>query len=177
MPTPHFLSSIANHRRLSSKSNTIADSHFLYSPFLPPTDSKPQPRHQRSVVATHPLQKLPSDATTEASAALPPLELPHSRPSRTDAKRHHRKWKYKPQLTPSSWGRNQNGQLGLGTIEDSLVPHKIETFQGVPVKMVVAGAKHTWLKNFMHEPEYILEIEVTDKSNQSARLRERFKRT
>ncbi|PNX79082.1 putative E3 ubiquitin-protein ligase HERC1-like protein, partial [Trifolium pratense] len=28
-----------------------------------------------------------------------------------------------------SWGRNQNGQLGLGTVEDSLVPQKIQTFQ------------------------------------------------
>ena len=28
-----------------------------------------------------------------------------------------------------SWGRNQNGQLGLGTIEDSLVPQKIQAFQ------------------------------------------------
>uniref|UniRef100_A0A6N2MBV8 Aminotransferase class I/classII large domain-containing protein n=1 Tax=Salix viminalis TaxID=40686 RepID=A0A6N2MBV8_SALVM len=29
----------------------------------------------------------------------------------------------------ASWGRNQNGQLGLGTIEDSLVPQKIQAFQ------------------------------------------------
>nr|KAJ0208253.1 hypothetical protein LSAT_V11C500282280 [Lactuca sativa] len=42
-----------------------------------------------------------------------------------------------------SWGRNQNGQLGLGTIEDSLVPQKIEAFQGITVKMVAAGAEHT----------------------------------
>ncbi|XP_057972443.1 ultraviolet-B receptor UVR8 isoform X2 [Malania oleifera] len=42
-----------------------------------------------------------------------------------------------------SWGRNQNGQLGLGTTEDSLVPQKIQAFQGVPVKMVSAGAEHT----------------------------------
>ncbi|KAM7529011.1 hypothetical protein LguiB_032421 [Lonicera macranthoides] len=42
-----------------------------------------------------------------------------------------------------SWGRNQNGQLGLGTIEDSLVPQKIESFKGVSVKMVAAGAEHT----------------------------------
>ncbi|VFQ63559.1 unnamed protein product [Cuscuta campestris] len=42
-----------------------------------------------------------------------------------------------------SWGRNQNGQLGLGTTEDSPVPRKIETFQGIPVKMVAAGAEHT----------------------------------
>lgn len=42
-----------------------------------------------------------------------------------------------------SWGRNQNGQLGLGTTEDSLVPQKIEAFQGVTVKMVAAGAEHT----------------------------------
>ncbi|KAI3841916.1 hypothetical protein MKW92_030203 [Papaver armeniacum] len=33
-----------------------------------------------------------------------------------------------------SWGRNQNGQLGLGTTEDSL---------GISVKMVAAGAEHT----------------------------------
>ncbi|KAF7840143.1 ultraviolet-B receptor UVR8 [Senna tora] len=42
-----------------------------------------------------------------------------------------------------SWGRNQNGQLGLGTTVDSLVPQKIQTFQGVPVKMVAAGAEHS----------------------------------
>ncbi|EEF39472.1 ultraviolet-B receptor UVR8 [Ricinus communis] len=42
-----------------------------------------------------------------------------------------------------SWGRNQNGQLGLGTTEDSLVPQKIQAFQGVPIKMVAAGAEHT----------------------------------
>ncbi|KAL5145968.1 Ultraviolet-B receptor UVR8 [Glycine soja] len=42
-----------------------------------------------------------------------------------------------------SWGRNQNGQLGLGTSEDSLVPQKIQTFQGVPIKMVAAGAEHS----------------------------------
>ncbi|KVH87985.1 Regulator of chromosome condensation 1/beta-lactamase-inhibitor protein II, partial [Cynara cardunculus var. scolymus] len=42
-----------------------------------------------------------------------------------------------------SWGRNQNGQLGLGTTEDSLVPQKIEAFQGVTIKMVAAGAEHT----------------------------------
>ncbi|KAE8694427.1 Ultraviolet-B receptor UVR8 [Hibiscus syriacus] len=42
-----------------------------------------------------------------------------------------------------SWGRNQNGQLGLGTIEDSLVPQKIQAFQGISIKMVAAGAEHT----------------------------------
>ncbi|KAI9114413.1 hypothetical protein K1719_014641 [Acacia pycnantha] len=42
-----------------------------------------------------------------------------------------------------SWGRNQNGQLGLGTTEDSLVPQKIQTFQGLPIKMVAAGAEHS----------------------------------
>ncbi|CAK7354710.1 unnamed protein product [Dovyalis caffra] len=42
-----------------------------------------------------------------------------------------------------SWGRNQNGQLGLGTTEDSLLPQKIQAFQGVSVKMVAAGAEHT----------------------------------
>ncbi|KAA8531144.1 hypothetical protein F0562_005853 [Nyssa sinensis] len=42
-----------------------------------------------------------------------------------------------------SWGRNQNGQLGLGTTEDSLVPQQIAAFQGVSVKMVAAGAEHT----------------------------------
>ncbi|KAG6398548.1 hypothetical protein SASPL_140013 [Salvia splendens] len=41
------------------------------------------------------------------------------------------------------WGRNQNGQLGLGTTEDSLVPRKIEAFEGILVKMVAAGAEHT----------------------------------
>ncbi|KAI3810126.1 hypothetical protein L1987_19735 [Smallanthus sonchifolius] len=37
-----------------------------------------------------------------------------------------------------SWGWNQNEQLGLGTTEDSLVPQKIEAFQGINVKMVTA---------------------------------------
>ncbi|KAL4590641.1 hypothetical protein LXL04_003578 [Taraxacum kok-saghyz] len=43
----------------------------------------------------------------------------------------------------ANWGQNQNGQLGIGTIEDSLVPQKIEAFQGITVKMVPAGAEHT----------------------------------
>lgn len=42
-----------------------------------------------------------------------------------------------------SWGRNQNGQLGLGTTEDSLVPQKIQAFEGISIKMVAAGAEHT----------------------------------
>ncbi|XP_010547681.1 PREDICTED: ultraviolet-B receptor UVR8 [Tarenaya hassleriana] len=42
-----------------------------------------------------------------------------------------------------SWGRNQNGQLGLGGTEDSLVPQKIQAFEGVRIKMVAAGAEHT----------------------------------
>lgn len=42
-----------------------------------------------------------------------------------------------------SWGRNQNGQLGLGTSEDSLVPQKIQAFEGISVKMVAAGAEHS----------------------------------
>ncbi|EFJ17371.1 hypothetical protein SELMODRAFT_179009 [Selaginella moellendorffii] len=42
-----------------------------------------------------------------------------------------------------SWGRNQNGQLGLGDTDDSLVPHKLLAFEGVSVKMLAAGAEHT----------------------------------
>ncbi|KAJ3701767.1 hypothetical protein LUZ61_005472 [Rhynchospora tenuis] len=42
-----------------------------------------------------------------------------------------------------SWGRNQNGQLGLGTTEDSLIPQIIQAFEGISVKMVAAGAEHT----------------------------------
>ncbi|KAG9457082.1 hypothetical protein H6P81_001590 [Aristolochia fimbriata] len=42
-----------------------------------------------------------------------------------------------------SWGRNQNGQLGLGTLEDSLLPQPIQAFKGIPVKMIAAGAEHT----------------------------------
>ncbi|KAG8071013.1 hypothetical protein GUJ93_ZPchr0006g45541 [Zizania palustris] len=42
-----------------------------------------------------------------------------------------------------SWGRNQNGQLGLGNTEDSLLPQKIQAFQGVCVKTIAAGAEHT----------------------------------
>eukprot|EP00271_Cylindrocystis_brebissonii_P008505 TRINITY_DN22878_c0_g1_i1.p1 TRINITY_DN22878_c0_g1~~TRINITY_DN22878_c0_g1_i1.p1 ORF type:complete len:446 (+),score=66.57 TRINITY_DN22878_c0_g1_i1:322-1659(+) len=41
-----------------------------------------------------------------------------------------------------SWGRNQNGQLGLGTREDALVPQKVTFFEGRPVKMLAAGAEH-----------------------------------
>jgi alpha-tubulin suppressor-like RCC1 family protein len=32
-------------------------------------------------------------------------------------------------LISYSWGRNQNGQLGLGHTEDSLVPQVVEAFQ------------------------------------------------
>lgn len=42
-----------------------------------------------------------------------------------------------------SWGRNQNGQLGFGTNEDSLAPQKIQAFEGVSVMMVAAGAEHS----------------------------------
>lgn len=42
-----------------------------------------------------------------------------------------------------SWGRNQNGQLGLGNTDDALVPRTIYAFQGIAVKMVAAGAEHT----------------------------------
>ncbi|KAJ1387800.1 Regulator of chromosome condensation, RCC1 [Sesbania bispinosa] len=42
-----------------------------------------------------------------------------------------------------SWGRNQNGELGLGTTEDVLLPQKIQTLEGVPIKMVAAGAEHS----------------------------------
>ncbi|CAK8579014.1 unnamed protein product [Lathyrus sativus] len=42
-----------------------------------------------------------------------------------------------------SWGRNQNGELGLGTTEDSLVPQKILAFEGIRIKMVAAGAEHS----------------------------------
>ncbi|CAM6119340.1 unnamed protein product [Calypogeia fissa] len=42
-----------------------------------------------------------------------------------------------------SWGRNQNGQLGLGHDEDVLVPRKVSAFEGIAVKMLAAGAEHT----------------------------------
>ncbi|KAG6768501.1 hypothetical protein POTOM_027422 [Populus tomentosa] len=42
-----------------------------------------------------------------------------------------------------SWGRNQNGQLGLGTTEDSLVPQKIQAFRESLLKWFAAGAEHT----------------------------------
>lgn len=42
-----------------------------------------------------------------------------------------------------SWGRNQNGQLGLGHTEDVLVPNKVAAFEGIAVKMLAAGAEHT----------------------------------
>ncbi|KAG8482491.1 hypothetical protein CXB51_024451 [Gossypium anomalum] len=49
----------------------------------------------------------------------------------------------KLELEVAGWGRNQNGQLGLGTTEDSPVPQKIKAFQGISIKMVAAGAEHT----------------------------------
>lgn len=42
-----------------------------------------------------------------------------------------------------SWGRNQNGQLGIGTTEDALVPTEITALKGTPMAMVAAGAEHT----------------------------------
>ncbi|CAM6066951.1 unnamed protein product [Sphagnum tenellum] len=42
-----------------------------------------------------------------------------------------------------SWGRNQNGQLGLGHKEDSLIPCKVQALEGKAVKMLAAGAEHT----------------------------------
>ncbi|KAI0496120.1 hypothetical protein KFK09_022427 [Dendrobium nobile] len=42
-----------------------------------------------------------------------------------------------------SWGRNQNGQLGLGTNEDSLIPQKIQAFQGQRMALVACGWRHT----------------------------------
>ncbi|AET04805.2 chromosome condensation regulator RCC1 repeat protein [Medicago truncatula] len=41
------------------------------------------------------------------------------------------------------WGRNQNGELGLGTTKDSHVPQKILAFEGIRIKMVAAGAEHS----------------------------------
>ncbi|RVX21428.1 Ultraviolet-B receptor UVR8 [Vitis vinifera] len=40
-----------------------------------------------------------------------------------------------------SWGRNQNGQLGLGTTEDSLVPQKIQAFQSISYYLYSHGDK------------------------------------
>ncbi|XP_042494546.1 ultraviolet-B receptor UVR8-like isoform X7 [Macadamia integrifolia] len=42
-----------------------------------------------------------------------------------------------------SWGRNQNGQLGLGHSEDSLFPQKVEAFQGQNMVLVACGWRHT----------------------------------
>ncbi|XP_056850563.1 ultraviolet-B receptor UVR8 isoform X2 [Raphanus sativus] len=42
-----------------------------------------------------------------------------------------------------SWGRNQNGQLGLGDTEDSLVPRKIQAFEAEKMSMVACGWRHT----------------------------------
>ncbi|CAK9867327.1 unnamed protein product [Sphagnum jensenii] len=42
-----------------------------------------------------------------------------------------------------SWGRNQNGQLGLGHTDDCNIPQKVLAFQGVGVSMLAAGAEHT----------------------------------
>ncbi|XP_004503906.1 ultraviolet-B receptor UVR8-like isoform X2 [Cicer arietinum] len=42
-----------------------------------------------------------------------------------------------------SWGRNQNGELGIGTTKDSPVPQKLFTFEGIHINMVAAGAEHS----------------------------------
>lgn len=42
-----------------------------------------------------------------------------------------------------SWGRNQNGQLGLGNNEDAHVPRKVAALQGLKVMMLAAGAEHS----------------------------------
>ena len=42
-----------------------------------------------------------------------------------------------------SWGRNQNGQLGIGTREDSTRPVVVEALKGILIKMVACGAEHS----------------------------------
>ncbi len=42
-----------------------------------------------------------------------------------------------------SWGRNQNGQLGLGCTDDCNMPQKVLAFQGIVVTMLPVGAEHT----------------------------------
>ena len=42
-----------------------------------------------------------------------------------------------------SWGRNQNGQLGVGTRDDSTKPVQVEALRGIVVKMVACGAEHS----------------------------------
>lgn len=56
-----------------------------------------------------------------------------------------------------SWGRNQNGQLGLGNTEDSLVPRKIQAFEvRVPIYsssgiMLMSFSCHG---SFLNSPKY-----------------------
>jgi alpha-tubulin suppressor-like RCC1 family protein len=42
-----------------------------------------------------------------------------------------------------SWGRNQNGQLGLGCTDACNMPQKVLAFQGIAVTMLPVGAEHT----------------------------------
>lgn len=44
-----------------------------------------------------------------------------------------------------SFGRNQNGQLGLGDTEDSVAPRLVKTLQGKKVIGIAAGAEHSLL--------------------------------
>lgn len=42
-----------------------------------------------------------------------------------------------------TFGRNQNGQLGIGTTEDALAPRKVEALAHLTVSSVAAGAEHS----------------------------------
>lgn len=42
-----------------------------------------------------------------------------------------------------TFGRNSNGQLGLGSMVDSLIPQKVEALAGKKVTGVAAGAEHS----------------------------------
>ncbi|CAM6002273.1 unnamed protein product [Sphagnum balticum] len=42
-----------------------------------------------------------------------------------------------------SWGRNQNGKLGLGHTDACNMPQKVLAFQGIVVTMLPVGAEHT----------------------------------
>jgi len=42
-----------------------------------------------------------------------------------------------------TWGRNQNGQLGLGNTADSVLPETVTALEGIVVSSVACGAEHT----------------------------------
>lgn len=53
-------------------------------------------------------------------------------------------------LLKCSWGRNQNGQLGIRTTEDSLVPQKIKAFQVSAIFLMITTPMITTPERLMN---------------------------